>query len=77
VLDTAFCEDLRRVRKDHAPQNSAVLRQMTVNLLKQEKTVKGGLHAKSLLAGWDYASCSRFCPFEMQLPYIHYRNNGI
>lgn len=53
VLDVAFDEDRSRVRKDHAPANLAVLRQMALNLLKQEKTAKGGIKAKRLQAGWN------------------------
>ncbi len=53
VLDLAFNEDHSRVRKDHAPENLAVLRHMAANLLKQEKTVKNGIKAKRLLCGWD------------------------
>lgn len=53
VLDVAFNEDRSRVRKDHAPANLAVLRHMAVNLLKLEKTAKGGIKAKRLQAGWD------------------------
>jgi predicted transposase YbfD/YdcC len=53
VLDFAFREDASRVRKDHAPENFAILRHMALNLLKQEKSVKGGVKAKRLLAGWD------------------------
>jgi predicted transposase YbfD/YdcC len=53
VLDIAFREDASRVRKDHAPENFAILRHMALNLLKQEKSVKGGVKAKRLLAGWD------------------------
>ena len=46
-------EDHNRVRKDQAPENMAVLRHMAINLLKQEKTAKGGIHAKQLQAAWN------------------------
>ena len=56
VLDVALNEDLSRVRKDQAPENFAVLHHMALNLLKHEKTAKGGIHAKQLQAAWkeDY-----------------------
>ena len=56
VLDVALNEDHSRVRKDQAPENLAVLRHIALNLLKHEKTAKGGIHAKQLQAGWkeDY-----------------------
>lgn len=53
VLDIAFREDDSRVRKNHGPENLAVLRHMALNLLKNEKTAKGGIHAKRLQAGWN------------------------
>jgi predicted transposase YbfD/YdcC len=53
VLDVALNEDHSRVRKDQAPENLAVLRHIALNLLKQEKTAKGGIHAKQLQAAWD------------------------
>jgi predicted transposase YbfD/YdcC len=53
VLDIAFREDECRVRKDHAAENLAVLRHMALNLLKKDKTAKGGIHAKRLQAGWN------------------------
>jgi predicted transposase YbfD/YdcC len=53
VLDVALNEDASRIRKDHAPENLAVLRHIALNLLKQEKTAKGGIHAKQLQAAWD------------------------
>lgn len=53
VLDVAFAEDASRVRKDHAPENLAVIRHIALNLLSQEKSAKGGMKAKRLKAGWD------------------------
>jgi predicted transposase YbfD/YdcC len=53
VLDVALNEDHSRVRKDQAPENLAVLRHIALNLLKQEKTARGGIHAKQLQAAWD------------------------
>jgi hypothetical protein len=49
--DIAFREDKSRVSKDHAAENLAVLRHMALNLLKNETSAKGGIHAKRLLAG--------------------------
>jgi predicted transposase YbfD/YdcC len=53
VLDLAFLEDSCRIRKDHAPENLAVVRHIALNLLTQEKTVKLGIKNKRLRAGWD------------------------
>ena len=50
VLDVAMQEDHSRVRKDQAPENLAVLRHIALNLLKQEKTAKVGIHGKQLQA---------------------------
>lgn len=54
VLDIAFLEDKNRAHKDHAPENLAILRQLALNLLKQEKTAKCGTKGKRLQAGWDH-----------------------
>jgi predicted transposase YbfD/YdcC len=54
VLDMAFREDESRVRKDHAPQNLAILRLLTLNLLKQDTSPKVGIQAKRKRAGWDH-----------------------
>ncbi|MEM4724004.1 MAG: ISAs1 family transposase [Candidatus Hadarchaeum sp.] len=53
VLDVAFVEDHHQLRKDNGPANFAVLRHIALNLLKQEKTLKAGIKAKRLKAGWS------------------------
>lgn len=53
VLDVAFNEDASRVRKDHAPENLALMRHVALNLLRQDSSAKGGIKAKRLKAGWD------------------------
>ena len=53
VLDIAFREDDSRIRVGHGAENMAILRHIALNLLKQEKTGKGGIKAKRLQAAWD------------------------
>lgn len=52
VLDIAFREDESRVRIGYAAENFGRLRQIALNLLKQEKTAKLGIKNKRLRAGW-------------------------
>jgi len=56
VLDIAFDEDRHRLRKEHGPENFAVLRHIALNLLKQETSLKRSIKGKRLFAGWkdDY-----------------------
>lgn len=53
VLDVAFREDDSRVRKGNGARNLAIFRHMAVNLLKNEKTAKGGIHNKRLQTAWN------------------------
>lgn len=53
VLDVAFREDQCRVRAGYAAENYATLRHIGLNLLKQDKTKKGGINSKRRQAGWD------------------------
>lgn len=53
ILDVAFDEDDSRVRVGNAPENLALVRKLTHNLLQQETTLKRGIQTKRLKAGWD------------------------
>ena len=55
VLDVAFNEDNSRVRIGHAPENLALVRKITHNLLQQEKTLKRGVKTKRFAAALDDA----------------------
>jgi len=53
VLDMAFREDESRAQTGYAARNLALLRHCALNLLRQEKTARIGIHGKRLKAGWD------------------------
>ena len=50
VLDVTFREDLSRVRHGHAPENLAILRHFALNLLRQDRAVRGSVATKRLRA---------------------------
>lgn len=54
VLDVAFLEDRARSRKDHAPQNLALLRKLALNIARHHPA-KGSMKKKLKRAGWDDA----------------------
>jgi predicted transposase YbfD/YdcC len=54
VMDVIFREDESRIRKHNSPQNMAVLRQIALNILKQD-TSKGSLKQKRYRATLDDA----------------------
>ena len=53
-LDVSFAEDQRRVRVGHGAENFSRLCRVALNLLKGDTTVKAGIKAKRLKAGWDH-----------------------
>jgi predicted transposase YbfD/YdcC len=53
VLDVSFREDQSRIRKDHGAANMSLLRRLTLNMIRQEQTVKWSLKGKRKRAGWD------------------------
>jgi len=54
-LDVAYGEDQARMREGNSAENFSILRRITLNLLKPDKTVKVGIKNKRLKAGWDDA----------------------
>ena len=54
VLDVIMDEDQARNRKEHGPQNLALLRKLALNLAKLEPS-KGSMRGKLKQAGWDNA----------------------
>jgi predicted transposase YbfD/YdcC len=53
VLDVAFDEDSSRAHLKNAQATWVALRHLAVNLLKRDKSLKVGVEAKRLRAGWD------------------------
>jgi predicted transposase YbfD/YdcC len=53
ALDVVLDEDLARNRKDHAPENLAVLRRMALNVARAHPDTKTSLRLKIKRAGWD------------------------
>lgn len=52
VLDVIFREDQSRIRTDHAPENVALMRKWTLNLIKANKG-KYSIRTARLKAGWN------------------------
>ncbi|WP_392384605.1 ISAs1 family transposase [Marinomonas primoryensis] len=53
VLDVSFGEDQCRARNGYAAENLATTRQIALNLLKQETSIKVGIKNKRKACGWD------------------------
>ena len=54
-LDVAFAEDQCRARAGHAAENLALLRHLTLAILKRDTTRKRGLKGKQKNAAWDHS----------------------
>ena len=50
VLDVTFKEDASRVRKDHGAENMAIIRHITLNILRQDKTSKESIKGRRYLS---------------------------
>ena len=66
VLDVCFGEDQSRARTGHAAENMAALRRLALNILRQDKTAKGGIKAKQKKAGWDLAYLRQLLGMEFE-----------
>lgn len=53
VLDVSMGEDACLIWKDHAPENMATMRRVAASLLKQERSSKRGVKARSKMACLD------------------------
>lgn len=53
VLDVTFGEDASRVRKGNAPENLALLKRWSINLLNQETSFKRSTRQKAKRASMD------------------------
>jgi hypothetical protein len=56
-LDTTFREDASRIRKDHAPENMALMRRIAAGLVKGRLPKKMSVKRAQLIMtlDWDFA----------------------
>jgi hypothetical protein len=67
-LDVSFAEDQCRVRSGYAAENLAILRHMSLNILKGETTKKRGIKGKQKNAGWDHSYLLKLLRILMRKP---------
>ena len=72
VLDVTFSEDKSRIRKQHAPQTSALLRRLAVSILSADTSLKDSSEANATAPAstptpWN-AFSSVLPPIKMRLP---------
>jgi hypothetical protein len=84
LLDLAFREDENRVRSGHAARTLSVLRHLALNLVRQERPKRVGIHATRLIANADPSylrtvlagrlrcDCPAFIPMAMERSLTRY-----
>jgi len=65
-LDVCFAEDTCRIRAGYTAENMAILRHMTINVLKNDTSKKRGIKGKQKNAAWDHSWA--FNAFALTLP---------
>jgi len=53
VLDVGYREDAQKAKAGNIAENMATVRRISLNMIKQDKTVKAGVEIKRQKAGWD------------------------
>jgi predicted transposase YbfD/YdcC len=53
VLDVTFDEDRSRIRKDHGPENFALLRRIATSVIKQDTSTNQSVKRARKRAGWN------------------------
>jgi predicted transposase YbfD/YdcC len=59
-LDVTFNEDQSRIRQGHAAENAALLRRLSLSILKQDTRYSDSLRCKRLRAGWETSALEHF-----------------
>src|SRR2546423_14774144 len=59
-LDVTFGEDQSRIRQGHAAENAALLRRLSLSILKQDTRYSDSLRCKRLRAGWQTSALEHF-----------------
>jgi predicted transposase YbfD/YdcC len=59
-LDVTFNEDQSRIRVGHAAENAALLRRLSLSILKQDRRYSESLRCKRLRAGWENSALEHF-----------------
>jgi len=69
VLDMSFGDDQSRIRKDNAPMNMAILKHITLNMIRQAKSKSSRTSIRRMrkIAGWDDAILTEIISQNLEL----------